>query len=186
MSDETTTTERAAAEADPVESLLAEYEQAKAPQPAKPAPAAQPAVDPAADLRARLDALEADHVGNKVETQLAKAVRLIKDEYPDLKKLSDKAIRGAIREAAENDSRFRTAFFTAPEKQWAKIVASVGKDLLPEPEDAPDPKTTADRAAMRESLKSVGTKTPEPERDEDKIWKMSPAEFRKYRASLGG
>lgn len=174
--------ERAAAETDPVEDLLAEYEQAKAPP--KAAPVAHS--DPNADLRARLDALEADHVGNKVETQLARAVKLIKAEYPELKKMSDKAVRGAIREVAEADSRFRTAFFTAPEKQWAKIVAAVGKDLLPEAEDAPDPKATADRAAMRESLKSVGTKTPEPKNDEADIWKMTPAEFRRYREGLGG
>ena len=183
MSDETTT-DRADADTSSMEDLLAEYEQAKTPPPAAAPPPKTD--DDVGLLRARLEALEAHQAGITVETKLGQAVKVIREEHPELKKLAAGAIRGAIREAAENDSRFRTAFFTAPDKEWRKIVAGVGKTLLPEPDEAPDDKTTSDRAAMQASLKSVSTKAPEREDESVKIWKMSPAEFRKHVQSISG
>lgn len=162
--------------ADDLESLLAEFDQATTrPAVSPPDTKTAPQPDPVAE---RLNALERQIQGDKERKALDQTIKEIRGDIPE-ELFDDVEVEAWLDAQARRDPRLNQMWNQREvnPRQWAKVQAELAKRLQSKLDKLPDKAATEDRAAVTASLRGASTKVaaePAPN-----YARQSNAEFRK-------
>jgi hypothetical protein len=165
-----------------LDELLAEYDQGEAKPEQEPVQkeSATEILDFVRSQKEREKAREA----RESRDALVSAVSMVKETGVSL---SDKLIEARLHIEAQDDPRVAEAWLRRESNPggWESVLKAVGKKIAGEMATQPDPQLTADRDAVRDSVRGSSTQAPEvKEVTNEDLDSMSDAEYEAHKKQL--